>query len=317
MKQFLSIALLFLCIYGYAIDDIIVTNNKQIPCTIQRITDDSVLYHNSDMVLLSIPISEIKIIQYSDGSKKTFAKTETQKSETIYITPEPQQPETIYIAQEPQKNETIYISSEKQKEPVVQSHYSDVNSSDKKRLAIVESYAGVFVFNDNTPVAEYEIIGEVGCSSRGSVSSNVAINPLTGGVGIVTSVSSSAQYPSIRNQLVTNAILANRDVEGVIIKTPREGEGTALMIKFKNKDTNNALAKVNVHRGLLVFSDCKPYSDYDGVKSVKANSIIWENTYGYIRDNILKKAVKKKGINGIIIYLVDGGRDYAETIYIQ
>lgn len=333
MKRLLNtIVSLFLALSIYAIDDIIVVNNAQIQCKVKRITDDRVFFVRSDdfnKIERSISISEVKLIQYSDGSIKTFAVAEPQQPETIYVAQEPQQPETIYIAQEPQQPETIYVAQEPQQPETIyvasnnirndRVEYTNSNigvNFDKRKLAIVESFAGVYVFNDNTPVSEYEIIGQVSCSKRGTVTSNVAINPLNGDIATVTSISYSAQYPALRNNLITQAVLANRDVEGIIIKTPREGEAIALMIKFKNKDTNNALARVNVHRGLYVFSDCQPYTEFDGVKRVKANVSLWDCSYDYIRDNILKKAAKKKNINGVIIHLVDGGRDYAETIYI-
>lgn len=341
MKKLLFLVLILsICSHIYATDDIIVTNaNRQIPCKVQAVSGGNVTYIRTDNnTENTIAASDIRVLQLNSGDKQVYTSTELQSlelqvkteiqpqktvyiaiepqaPETVYIAPEPQVPETIYIAPDPQPNETIYIQ---EPAPTPTSQPTLNINFDNKRLAIAESYAGVYVFNDNTPISEYEIIGEVACSQLGSSRTSVAVSPFSGDMAIGISSTPSAQYPSLRNALISKAILANRDVQGIIIKTPREGEATATMIKFKNKDANNALAKVNVHFGLMVFSDCKPYYEYIGINRLKASTLLKELSYTYIRDNILKKTSKKKeNINGIIIHLVDGGRDYAETITIH
>ena len=138
--------------------------------------------------------------------------------------------------------------------------------------------------------------------------------PTPAGVMPVFSVS-NPQYTTIRNGLVAQALMANRDVEGIIVKTPREGEGSATMIKFMPNVQDKSLARVNVHFGILVFSDCTPATNYHGIGKVKSAAALSSN-YPYLRDKLCKKASgkKKKGVQGVIAHMVDQGVDYAEMI---
>ena len=186
--------------------------------------------------------------------------------------------------------------------------------SQEMRLARAESYGGVYVFNDSYPLGEYEVIGEV--YFNGKSSTNAYLMPMPTGGSMMLVSGSNPQYTSIRNGLVAQALMANREVEGIIVKTPREGEGSATMIKFKPNVHDKSLAKVNVHFGILVFSDCVPVADYQGIGRVKV-VVGSSSNYPYLRDKLSKKASQKKkqkGVQGVIVHLVEQGIDFAEMI---
>ena len=341
MKHILTLLICLMAAVAYADDIIVTTDRVQIPCKIQSVTPDKVVFLRTDNNIVdSLSTSKVKIMQIKNADLPQ-AQPEKKEPETAYIERQVVKYDTVYVERQVVKHDTVYVERQGVKHDTVRVERQTVvhdtiiksdNAPEQKvvvqvlepkkpstgtdawRLALADSYAGVYVFNDCTPVNEYEIIGEISWGKGSSLHTGVAVNPLIGSVGTYTSISSSAQYCTIRDNLVASAVIANRAVEGIIVKTPKEGFGSAVMIRFKNSGTNNALARVNVHRGLLVFSDCKPYATYDGVERVKAKSLLWENTYDYIRDDILKKTVRKSGIDGIIIHLVTDGRDYAETI---
>ena len=185
----------------------------------------------------------------------------------------------------------------------------------QKNVGKVEVVSGVYIFTDCTPIADYEVLGEVSFSKQATSKVTTMISP-TGGLttGVVSS-GETAQYTTVRNALVVQAVLANRAVEGIMLKDLGEGTGRAVMIKFTDSETDHALAKVNNYFGFYVFTDCTPVTEFTTVKKVKGKLGYLNASYGNIRDHMTKKATRRaKDANAVVIHLVDGGRDYVEAI---
>ena len=185
----------------------------------------------------------------------------------------------------------------------------------QKNLAIADQVGGVYIFNDCTPLGKYEVLGDVtfGGSSN---SSFIAMPNGTGGTTMIMSGGETPQYTSIRNGLVANAVMANRAVEGVLIQILNEGEGRATMIKFKEGE-DKSKCKVNRQQGLYVFCDCKPVQEYDKLGEIVGAGGL-SSLYSDLRNRLIKKVLKKyKTADGIILNLVEGGRDRADAIQLQ
>lgn len=294
-KSFLLLLLLFMSTISHAentYDVIITTDKEQIRCSVKEISDVSVSFVRADKpanVTYSLPKEKIFIIQFADGSTETF------------------------LSEKPSNNHY--------EEQIVQQEITNLNAQETsittdipKDYAIVQTIGSIYVFNDCSPIDSYKVIGEVSFSGSSGGSTYMSVPNGLGGSTLIVSSEEKPQYSSIRNGLVANAVMANREVEGIIISIPKEGEGRATMIKFTEKSERNKIAKVNNHRGLLVFSDCSPMNSYTSIKRVKGQLVYWSTAYDYIRDKLLEKAAKTKNCNAVIINLVEGGRDYVETI---
>lgn len=166
-------------------------------------------------------------------------------------------------------------------------------------IAIVEDVKGVLVFTDCTPLAEYDIIGEVTYIDE-AYNAYSSIPP---------------RYQEIKMGLVINAILAHRDVEGIITTINDNGTGSAQLLKFKPNAVNKDRARVNTYKGLLYFANNKPAVTYQTVKSLKGPSSF---RYGIVRKHFIKKANKRsmrnKGVNAIVVDFKKGVRDNAQLI---
>ena len=187
----------------------------------------------------------------------------------------------------------------------------------KNNIARVNSYGGTFVFTDCTPVAEYEILGDVYFDKEGKQhtltmqtynAQTKSMNPST------MTVTVTPQYTDIRDGLITQAVMANRQVEGVLISITKEGEGRATLIKFKEGATNKDIARVSAHLGVLVFTDCVPVNNYSFIGQINRAGGV-SSDYNTLRDRLIKKALKKySDVQGIIPRFVSGGADSAEAI---
>ena len=166
-------------------------------------------------------------------------------------------------------------------------------------IARVENIKGVYVFTDNTPLAEYDVIGEVSFQDDW-YSAFSSLPP---------------RYVQIRMGLVINAVLANREVEGIITDIHDDGTGTATMIKFKPNAKDRDLAKVNSYKNLLYFSDCQPVAPYELIKAVNGPS---SYRYGLVRKHFLKKTrklgLRNKGIEAVIVQYNKGINDKGQYI---
>lgn len=318
MKHLISFLAFLLSISMYADNnyDVIFTIEKeQIQCNIKEISDNSVSFVRADKpttVIYSMSKDKIVLIQFADGTIETFA---TKSPNNL-----PQQTQTI------QQLPTDQISA---------------STTAPKDYAIAQLFGGTYVFNDCTPVDEYEVLGEISFNKNDNGIACITMpngiggttnmiprggapqytptpmpNGMGGGITTVVYGGETPQYTSIRNGLIANAVMANRAVEGIIITEAAEGKGRATMIKFVNKSNKNRLAIVNRHRGLYVFSDCQPVNSYTSIKKIKGELMYLSSAYNYIRDKLLAKAVKKKDCNAVIITLVEGGIDYVEAIHL-
>ncbi|MEE1254126.1 MAG: hypothetical protein UHJ11_03630 [Paludibacteraceae bacterium] len=185
----------------------------------------------------------------------------------------------------------------------------------QKNIAIAEQVGGVYIFNDCTPLGQYEVLGDITFGGNSSSSFMAMPNGL-GGTTMIMSGGETPQYTSIRNGLVANAIMANRAVEGILIQIPKEGEGRATMIRFLDGE-DKSKCKVNRQQGLYVFCDCRPIQEYDKLGEIVGAGGL-SSLYSVLRNRLIKKALKKyKSADGIIINLVEGGRDRADAIQIQ
>ncbi len=205
----------------------------------------------------------------------------------------------------------------------ISNQYATTNVT-QHNLALVEQINGVYVFSDCKPVGAYDVLGMV--NFAGGETASTTVVPMThyhnGRVDthIVPVVSvEEAQYTSIRNGLITNAILANRQVEGIILSIENEGIGSATMIKFKDGVENKNYALVNCYSGIYVFNDCAPLCPYKyiGKREFSLNA---SSSYTYIRDRLLKKcrqSYENEQLQGLIIHLKEGGKDSAEAIRFQ
>ena len=166
-------------------------------------------------------------------------------------------------------------------------------------VAVVPELHGVLIFTDNTPLADYDIVGEI-TYQQDSPDPYVA-NP--------------AQYDKIRRGLVINAILANRQVEGIITDIHDNGTGSAKMIIFRPGAKDRNLARVNEYKGVLYFYDCEPKNAYTSVKKFGAPSSF---RYSVVRKGVIKKAAKKKmrkqGVNAVVVTYRTTMRDKANAI---
>ena len=183
-------------------------------------------------------------------------------------------------------------------------------AEDAKQLAKVDNYSGIYVFSESEPVAEYETLGDVSVSSgESSIYSIGGLTFVSGG---------TLQYSELRNSLIVAAVMANRQVEGVIIRPEKAGCGRATMIKFKDgtPKSERELAYVNSHRNVLVFIDCKPVSDYEFHAKYKYHG--WDGRFSKMIDNLVQNTRNlSKASNAVIIHFITNGYDYAEAITIK
>ncbi len=186
-------------------------------------------------------------------------------------------------------------------------------------IAIADQIGGVSIFTDCTPLGRYEVLGDITFQGGGRSSSYMSVPNFTGGTTmIVSSGSATPQYTSIRNGLVANALMANRYVEGILVRITKEGEGRATMIKFLEGE-HKSVCRVNRQEGLYVFCDCTPVVQYDKLGEIVGAGGM-STMYGDIRNRLLKKVHNKrkyKEANGVILHLVEGGYDRAEAIQLQ
>lgn len=208
--------------------------------------------------------------------------------------------------------------TEVQSNHIVGNNIESSRASDVKELnlARVNNYGGVYVFTDCSPICEYDILGDIYFDKEGKQHAGTFMYYNAQSKSINTAgytYSETPQYTDIRDALIAQAVMANRQVEGIILSLPKAGEGRATLIKFK-EGNNKDLAKVNEHLGVFVFTDCMPLNNYSFVGKIdKAGGL--NEDYSAIRDRLIKKSQKKfPEVQGVITRLVSGGNDTAEAI---
>ena len=204
-------------------------------------------------------------------------------------TPEPEQPaqpETPQPAVKPITQTPVYATDQQP-----QSSYN---------LAKAALFSGVYVFSYSQPAQPYTILGEVAFNGKGAAYFYQ--------VGGITSVGNSTiYYPEMRNALVGQAIMANRDVDGIIIKGK-----SATLIKFDADTPNKDLALVDKVRGVLIFLDSKPVRQYDYIKTKKVG--IADETDKTIDKFARQANSANKGVQAIIIHCGDKYIERADFI---
>lgn len=88
-----------------------------------------------------------------------------------------------------------------------------------------------------------------------------------------------------------------------------------VLLASNTLDKKNALAEVNKKQGVYMFTDCEPVQEYEHLGTVGNGVYLGSSQYEGIRDNLLRRALKKyPNADGIIFHLQDGGADRADAI---
>ena len=160
-------------------------------------------------------------------------------------------------------------------------------------MATVNKCSGYYIFCDNNPISEYEIMGEVK----------------------VVMATGSGQYNQVKNQLIDKINIKYPDADGVILTLVDGGTDRAIAIKFKSEDREQySKAKVNFYNGVLVFTDCEPVNKYQilGRTDVALDA---SSQYTAIRNKLIKKSKKEHpNAEGVILDFVVGGLDKSVII---
>ena len=168
----------------------------------------------------------------------------------------------------------------------------------QKNLAEVNKINGIYIFTDSKPVEDYDVLGEIKADESDK---DIRI--------------SGAQYTSVRDNLINNSRLANYNVEGLILNLVNGGTEKAIMIKFKNKERKNSIAKVEQYQGIYIFTDCTPISSNNYIQTVNFYGSYGSGQYSNVRDILIKKAKRKyPDTEGIILKLVSGGKDLGDLV---
>ena len=303
MKNYLNkfvftLIVLAFCSVIYA-QDIIVTNDAQkIDAKILEVSKTEIKYkelNNLDGPTFVLETGDIHSVIYANGKVVLYEQNKT---------PEPLKEEKQEIVSPPLSD----ISK------------NNTNIKQELNIARVANYSGIYVFTDCTPIAQYDILGDVFYDKEGA--KHIAMIPAYGysngslevtGTTIIP-YTETPQYTDIRDGLIAQAVMANRQVEGVLLSFPKEGEGRATLIKFKDGVNDKSLAKVNAHLGVFVFTDCVPINTYSFVGKIsKAEGL--NTDYNNLRDRLIRKALNKYSVvQGIIPRFVSGANDTAEAI---
>ncbi|MBR4498695.1 MAG: hypothetical protein IKP08_08460 [Bacteroidales bacterium] len=160
-------------------------------------------------------------------------------------------------------------------------------------IASVNKCSGYYVFCDNNPISEYEIMGEVK----------------------VVMATGSGQYNQIKNQLIDKINIKYPDADGVILTLVDGGTDRAIAIKFKSEDKEQySKAKVNFFNGVLVFTDCEPLNKYQILGRADV-ALAASSQYTAIRNKLIKKSKKEHpNAEGVILDFVSGGLDKSVII---
>lgn len=173
------------------------------------------------------------------------------------------------------------------------------NLYSQNNIAVVNKIQGFYIFTDNQPLAEYDVIGEV----------------TTDGNNDVDIRNSGGQYQAVRDYLIKTARQANYTADGLILSFVDGGTDKAVMIKFKENAPNKNQAKVNQYQGLYLFVDCEPLQEtkYLGTNMIKRS--FTSAQYSAIRDRIIKKCkADYTDAKGLIFKFVSNGTDTGDAI---
>jgi len=173
------------------------------------------------------------------------------------------------------------------------------NSFCQNNIATVNKVQGFYIFTDNQPLAEYDVIGEV--TTNGHNDNDIK--------------NSGGQYQPIRDYLIKTARQVNYTADGLILSLVNGGTDKAVIIKFKENVQNKNQAKVSQYQGLYLFVDCDPLKETRYLGTIKIKTSFSSAQYSSLRDKLIKKS---KGdfpdAKGLIIKFVSGGADTGDAI---
>ena len=286
-KIIVSLILLMVCSAIYAQDIIVTNESKRIDAKIIEVSKSEIRYKESDNLegpTFVLETQDIHTIIYANGKVKLYHQ-DAPKEQSL--------PDQI-----PAQESLVAMQS---------------NIKKDLSLAHVENANGVYIFTDCVPVAAYEVLGNVFFNQRGEHSTMVLPTYHSYAMSVID-IEETHQYTEIRNGLIAQAIMANRQVEGILITIQAEGKGQATLIKFKNSTDDKSLARVNSHLGVYVFTDCMPVNGYSFVGKINGAGGL-NSDYNHLRDKLIKKAKNRfPSVQGIIPRFVTGGKDTAEAI---
>lgn len=310
-RLFLVLICFYYCTVSFAISLIETNDERRIECELIELNNEIIKYrpvvNNSSGSIFMILRTDVKnlVFDYNPDILNELDSNHSQQDTVSY-----KNEDSKIIVNNNLAASDLYVSNQSTQQ-IANQHRIE------KALARVENYSGIYVFTDCEPLAKYEILGEV--SFSGSMDNSSSFFMTSGfGTAMPTVISSSSekepQYTDIRNGLLTNAVMANRQVEGIILKLNNSYQGRATMIKFIDDKEDKALARVNSYMGVLVFTDCKPVHNYNSIGRINRIGGLNPN-YNVLRDKLIRKSLKKnKNTEGVIPYLVSGGRDSGELI---
>lgn len=172
-------------------------------------------------------------------------------------------------------------------------------SHGQNNIATVNKIQGFYIFTDNQPIAEYDVIGEV--TTNGHSDKDIK--------------NSGAQYQSVRDYLIKMARQVNYTADGLIFSLVNGGTDKAVIIKFKESSQNKYQAKVSQYQGLYLFVDCEPLKETKYLGTIKTKVSFSSAQYSSLRDKLIKKCkADYPDAKGLIIKFVSGGTDTGDAI---
>ena len=159
------------------------------------------------------------------------------------------------------------------------------------KLANVYRHNGLLIFTDCEPVNEYDVV-----EHERSV------------------LSWSGQYSEIKNKLTRRALRDYPSADGIIISMTEGHVDRAVVVKFKNPENDNSLARVYRTNGLLTFTDCDPACDFDITARSKSFFGI-SGEYTHVKNKLIRKLIKvNPNVDGVLLTFANGGVDRAVGI---
>lgn len=150
----------------------------------------------------------------------------------------------------------------------------------EKGLVKVRQYDGIYVFCDNEPISEYEIVNRMQIK-----------------------LAWSGHYTEIRKRFLKEA-KSYPMAQAIVLA---DG-GRAIAIKFKDSnDENIDIARATKENGVYIFTDCTPLSEYEvlGEKKVASTAraaMGLSVSYTTVKEKLTKKAVKEyPNASGILL----------------
>lgn len=160
-----------------------------------------------------------------------------------------------------------------------------------EQLGKVNREEGFYLFVDNRPVEDYEILGYV--------------EKTTTWLG---------DYEEVKAALIRRAAKQYPEAEGLIFDFSIFGPNKAAAISFTGGETDKQLGKVLTYNGIHLFVDSRPVRPYRTLGKVKKHWA-WTREYEEMRNGLVKKAVRKfPEADAVVLNLPLGRAHEAEVI---